>query len=115
VTAHGPFEHDPFGMAFLLAIASGLLTMEDPQLGSLTLTLVALAVATRLVHLRSPARGGGVAREELAGISIVMLAALLYVIVPVPADSVRGPLLAGSLFPLWWAARHRARGRGAPA
>ncbi len=113
MTAPGPFEHDPFVMAFLLAIASSLVSIEDPQLAALTLTLVALAVATRLVHLRSPAPGGGMPREEMAGLSIVALGVLLYAMVPAPFDPVRGPVLAASLAPLWWAARYRVRGRGA--
>ena len=109
---NGPLDHDPFVMAVVLATATALASVEDPQLGALSLTLVALAVAARLVHLRSPARGLRVPREELAGISIVALSALLYVAAPTPVDTVRGPILAMSLLPLWWATRHPIADRG---
>ena len=111
----GPWEHDPFVMAVVLAIATAFASIEDPQLGALSLTLVALAVATRLVHLRSSAPGSGLPREELAGISVVALAALLYVVTPAAIATMRGPILAVGLVPLWWAARHRSHDRGALA
>jgi hypothetical protein len=108
----GPLDHDPFVMAAVLAIATSLASIEDPQLGALSLTLVALAVASRLVHLRSSARGRRAPREELAGISIVALAALLYAAAPTPLGAVRAPILAVSLLPLWWATRLPAADRG---
>ncbi|MFZ0700158.1 MAG: hypothetical protein WAN74_08255 [Thermoplasmata archaeon] len=108
---NGPLDHDPFVIAVVLAIATALASIEDSSLGSLSLTLVALAVATRLVHLRSPARGVRLPREELTGLSIVALAALLYVVAPASIDPVRGPIFAASLLPLWWATRHPAPDR----
>lgn len=111
----GTLNHDPFVMAFVLAIASALLSIEDPQLESLTVTLVALAIASRLVRLRSPSFGSGRPREELAAISLVAIAAALYLLGPVPIGAARGPVLAISLLPLWWISRQPTRDPGSPA
>lgn len=110
-----PLDHDPFVVAVVLAIATALASYEDPQLGALSLTLIALAIATRLVHLRTPTRGAHWHREELVGIAIVGLAALLYAVAPPSLGALRGPVLALSLLPLWWARGHPAGDGGALA
>lgn len=115
MTATDLFDHDPFVVAVVLAIATGLLSVEDPELGALTLTLAALAVTTRLVRLRSPGRSATSVRSEGAAISIVALAALAFLLIPTPWGVVRGPVLSASLLPLWWASRYEGRGHGATA
>lgn len=106
MTGVGPFDHDPFAMAVVLAVVTGLVSIEDPALAPLTLTLVALGVASRLVHVRAITRPRGSAREELAAMSVVPLAVLFYALTPPTLADFRGILLATSLLPLWWTVRH---------
>lgn len=106
-------EGDPVALIFLLAVGVGLASVWTTELVGLVLPLAALAVAYRLLRLRSVAP---VARSgEVAALSFVLLGAVLYLLPPAGFATFRGLLLALTLLPIGWSSVRRATPWGVEA
>ena len=99
-----PVDREPFDIAVLAALASGILSVVVGFLVSLTAALIALAFAGWISELRRRApRLRDVARGRTA-VALGLLAGLLASSLVLSGDLalLRGPILASALLPLWW-------------
>lgn len=102
---------DTFGVSVGAALVAGVLSIGIPFLAALTGTLAALAVAS-WVMVRGPPTvfwETFLPARRAIGLGILAGGAALFLFPPPLLATLRGPLLALTLLPLWWVERQGTR------